>query len=95
MQVGKELQRLSSQADDPELVPFRNKPLVKENERAEARAVDKLHPRKIENDVFIGLGEALDVGPDSGNIGSVEIIINFMLLGHGTITSEGAIWLDI
>jgi hypothetical protein len=36
MQIGEELQGLSSQADNPKLMPFRHKSLVKKDKRAEA-----------------------------------------------------------
>jgi hypothetical protein len=58
---------------------------VKKNECAEARAVHKLHLGKIKNDVFLSLSETLDMGPDAGDIRGVEIIFNFMLLGHETL----------
>jgi hypothetical protein len=69
---------------------------VKKNERAEARAVHKLDLRKVKNNVFVSLSETLDVGPDAGDIRGVEIIFNFMLLGHETLPShQGKFWIHI
>ena len=55
---------------------------MNKHERPETRAVDKLDLGKIEDDVFVGLGQALDMGPDTGDIGGVKIVFNFMLLRH-------------
>jgi hypothetical protein len=61
---------------------------VKKHERAQAGAVHKLNLREIKNNVFLCLSETLNVGPDAGDIRGVEIIINFMLLGHETLPSD-------
>ena len=43
MQIGKELQGLSPQADNAKFMPFRHKALVKKDKCAEARAIYKLY----------------------------------------------------
>jgi hypothetical protein len=82
LQIAEQLKRLPPQAHDLEFVPIRNEPLVKENKGAEAGAIDELHLREIKDDIFVSLGETLNVRPHAGDVGRIEIVVNFMLLRH-------------
>ena len=55
---------------------------MQKDQGPKARAIDELHLRKVEGDVFIGLGEAFDVRPYTGDIDGIQIVFNGGLLGH-------------
>ena len=85
MQVRKELQGLPLEAHDLKLMAARYQPLVEKNEDAEARAIDKLNFRKVQNDIVAGAGQAFDFGPHPGNAGSIEIVVDVVFLSHCTL----------
>jgi hypothetical protein len=63
-------------------MPFQDEALVKEDESAKPGAIDKIDLGKVENNVLFGFGEAFDMGPDAGNVGGVEIVVNLVFLRH-------------
>ncbi len=85
MQVRKELQGLPLKAHDLKLMAGRYEPLMEKNEDAEARAVDKLNFRKVQDDIFAGAGQAFDFGPYAGDAGSIEIVVDIVFLRHCTL----------